>query len=89
MTQLAREGGGWWWGGGDEAMNKELSAGRGWRLRAPHRCGAVGLVVGRLGVGGGAGMLPRVREESAAKSAVKMASRPVSGRGCQGEGQFC
>jgi hypothetical protein len=33
-------------------------------------------------------MLPRVREESAAKSAVKMASRPVSGR-CQGEGQFC
>ena len=35
-----------------------------------------------------AGMLPRVREESAAKSAVKMASRPVSGR-CQGEGQFC
>ena len=67
-------------------MSKELSAG-GCELLID--VAPLGLVVGRLGVGGGAGMLPRVREESAAKSAVKMASRPVSGRGCQGEGQFC
>ena len=42
VTQLAGEGegGGRGRGGGDETMKKELSAGRGWRLRAPHRCGA-------------------------------------------------